>query len=82
MPGALIALPAHPPVTAKQALADKYAVDRVRSKTILLGLMHIVGGVLSDWRRDIARGRGTSRVLVTYKADVSVVKIYCRPRAK
>jgi hypothetical protein len=81
-PTAIAALPAHPPVTAKQALADQHAVDRVRTKnTILLANLHIVGYVLSHLRRDIATGRNTSRVLVTYNADVSIVRIYCRARS-
>jgi hypothetical protein len=82
-PTAIAALPAHLPVTAKQALADQHAVDRVRTKnTILLADLRIVGDVLAYLRRDIAAGRNTSRVLVTYNADVSIVRIYCQARSK
>ena len=82
-PTAIAALPAHPPVTAKQALADQHAVDRVRTKnTILLAQLHIVGFALSHLRRDIVRGRNTSRMLVTYNANVSLVWLYCRARSK
>ena len=44
---AFAALPAHPPETEKQALADEPAVDGVRSKdSMLVGMAHIVGSSL------------------------------------
>jgi hypothetical protein len=80
---AIAALPAHPPVTEQQALAEGHAVDRFRSKdTMLEGIMHIVGLTLFNLGRDIAGGRNTSAARVTYNVDVFVVKSYCRARRK
>jgi hypothetical protein len=80
-PAAIAALPAHLPVTEKQALADEHAVDSVHTKdTMLEAMTHIVGIALSDVGLHIARGRSTSASRATYNADVTVLKSYCRAR--
>jgi hypothetical protein len=82
-PTVVAALPPHPPTTEKQALADEQAVDRIRTKSTMLRFMvAIVGDYLDRLRREIARGGNTSSARVTFDADVSVVKIYCRARSK
>jgi hypothetical protein len=82
-PNVVAALPAHPPVTEKQALADEQAVDRIRTKgTMLRAMVGVVGFALSKLRLDITNGLDTSAARVTYNADIAVVKIFCRARSK
>jgi hypothetical protein len=82
-PTAVAALPAHPPVMEKQALADEQAVDRVRTKGAMLrSMVDVVGFALSKLRLDITEGINTPAARVTYNADMAVVRIFCRARSK
>lgn len=80
---AFAALPAHPPVTEREALADEQAIDRVRSKdNMLLAMTHVVGFTVSILGHDIAPGRNASAGRVTYNADVTVLRSYCQAISK
>ena len=84
---ALAALPARPPVTEKQVVADEYAVDHAANRaatkdTMVRGMTHIVGLALSNLRLDITRGRDLAAARITYNADVEVLKSYCRTLSK